>query len=333
MPDQRVIRRIKRLYMIHQSYAEVARITKISKTTVYRIVKNINQKTGKKLGRPCKIDRRTETRIKKFVSGKIMNGHFVNAVEVKRSLHLTVSVSTIQRKLNELGFKYQKVVKELPLSRKNKRDRFNNVKDWMLHNVNFNEVVFTDEKRFSLDGPDGFYSYVDKRARKVQIPTRKKRQQGGGSVMIWGCVTSDGEILIKFIDGKYKAKDYLRDLQFEIIPRLDAKFGKKKYYFQQDNCSVHKAEIVMRYLEANVKVLSFPARSPDLNIIENVWKMIQDIVYRERQFENKGQLKLAIIRAIEIIKDEKQNEISNLYASMQNRMNQVILFKGNQTQY
>lgn len=333
MPDARISRRIKRLYTIHQSYAEVSRITKVPKTTVYRVVKNINQKTGKKLGRPGKIDRRTETRIKKFVSGKIMSGHFVNAVEVKNSLHLKLSVSTIQRKLNQLGFKYQKVVKELPLSKKNKRDRLNHVKEWILDNVNFSNVVFSDEKRFSLDGPDGFYSYVDKRGRKLQVPLRKKRQQGGGSIMIWGCVSSDGQMLIKFVEGNYKSRDYLRDIKFEIIPYLDSKFGKKKYFFQQDNCSIHKAKIVMDYLYDNVKLLSFPARSPDLNIIENIWKMIQDMVYRDRQFENKHQLKLAIVEAVRRIQDEKQEEITNLYNSMQNRMNQVILFKGSQTQY
>lgn len=45
-------------------------------------------------------------------------------------------------------------------------------------------VVFSDEKRFNLDGPDGCrYYWADKR-----LPRRvfSKRQQGGGGIMVWG---------------------------------------------------------------------------------------------------------------------------------------------------
>jgi len=44
--------------------------------------------------------------------------------------------------------------------------------------------IFTDEKKFNLDGPDGNqYYWHDKRKPKLRFT---KRQQGGGGIMFWG---------------------------------------------------------------------------------------------------------------------------------------------------
>lgn len=34
----------------------------------------------------------------------------------------------------------------------------------------------------------------------------------------------------------------------------------------------------------DVKVIGWPARSPDLNIVEDIWKMLSEMVYDEPQF-------------------------------------------------
>ena len=51
-------------------------------------------------------------------------------------------------------------------------------------------VLFTDESRASLDGPDGCWSkgWV---FRGDQCPARIRRQQGGGGVMIWAGIAGD----------------------------------------------------------------------------------------------------------------------------------------------
>ncbi|CAF4635902.1 unnamed protein product, partial [Rotaria sp. Silwood2] len=53
----------------------------------------------------------------------------------------------------------------------------------MTWNNEWNKVIWSDEKKFNLDGPDGFsYYWYDLRKEEEIFSTRV---QGGGSVMIW----------------------------------------------------------------------------------------------------------------------------------------------------
>ena len=77
-------------------------------------------------------------------------------------------------------------------------------------------------------------------------------------------------------------------LQDKLVSCMKLNHG-QNFYFQDDNCSVHKAKIVKDFkTEHNVNVLEWPAKSPDLNIVEDIWKMLSDIVY-DRKYEGIGE--------------------------------------------
>ena len=40
---------------------------------------------------------------------------------------------------------------------------------------------------------------------------------GGGSVMVWGCITSDGVGPLTIVDGRMKAKDYIDLLEQTLV--------------------------------------------------------------------------------------------------------------------
>jgi len=74
--------------------------------------------------------------------------------------------------------------------------------------------------------------------------------------------------------------------------------------------------------------MDWPARSPDLNPIENLWGILVRKVYRNnRQFETVAELKTAIEAAWMEVEPET---IKNLISSMPNRIFQLISKHGNQ---
>ncbi len=54
----------------------------------------------------------------------------------------------------------------------------------------YKNVIFSDEKKFNLDGPDGF-AYYQHDLRKEESYF-SKRQNGGGGMIIWGSVPYHG---------------------------------------------------------------------------------------------------------------------------------------------
>ena len=81
-------------------------------------------------------------------------------------------------------------------------------------------------------------------------------------------VMPNGLIAHKIIRGTFKAIDYLCILKEVCIPIIKMNFG-EKFTFQDDNASVHTAKVIRYFYASNgIRTLKWPAKSPDINIIE-----------------------------------------------------------------
>lgn len=99
-----------------------------------------------------------------------------------------------------------------------------------------------------------------------------------------------------------------------------------------DNASIHSN--CRNYLsEHGVTVLDFPAKSNDMNIIENVWAELQKILNRKLRNVTVS-VKSELLKLLEESwKEVSSDFIRKCILSMPKRLEEVIRMKGKQTRY
>jgi transposase len=165
-------------------------------------------------------------------------------------------------------------------------------------------------------------------------------KSGQQSVMIWGCFTRGIKGPLIFCDEekekqeRINAKTYIRILDTNLLKFQHAvhELRRSPVIFQQDNAPIHTAKIVQEWFKNNkIPILDWPANSPDLNPIENVWKLLKDNVQKREVFpKNVVELKTALEEEWAKLDVSLFYEVIN---SMPRRIDAVLQANGGPTKY
>ena len=147
--------------------------------------------------------------------------------------------------------------------------------------------------------------------------------------MVWACFSSNGVGNIVFINEKMDSLVYVRILR-ENMNDSARKMGLSEFVFQQDNDPKHTSKISKEFFQRNgIKLLEWPAQSPDLNPIERLW------AYMKRKLKECPPKNIKELRAtlLKIWNEIPKSVCEKLVGSFSNRIEEVIRMNGCLTRY
>ena len=196
------------------------------------------------------------------------------------------------------------------------------------------DVIFSDESRFCVSNSDGRVRVYRRQGERFQDDcVRQCNRFGGPSVMVWGAINSNFRSQLVVIDGNLTSHRYINQvLQPVLMPLLAQHGGPNRFVFQQDNATPHSARDTQLFLQQNgVRVMPWPAMSPDMNCIEHLWDVLGRRIDRHIPHV---QTRADLIAAIQFHwNDIQQQQIRNLVTSMPRRLRACLAANGGHTRY
>lgn len=193
-----------------------------------------------------------------------------------------------------------------------------------VENTNFGKtVIWSDEAHISSAG---IFNRHNTRYWSVEnhhfIHEREQQGRFGFNV---SCFILGTEIKYYIFEENLTAQRYLEILRFVVPSLLDdvPLATRPNIYLQQDGCPAHNSGVVRDFLDEKFPgrwigtygPVKWPARSPDLSILDFfVWGFLKNKIYK-RRYNNQNELRIATIQALTELQNHRvflSNAIKNI---------------------
>ncbi len=243
----------------------------------------------------------------------------------------TLSVNTIHRAIRRCRLKLYRSKKKPYLNMIQKRRRFLWAKAHLKWTVaKWKTVLWSDESKFEvLFGKLGCH-VIRTKEDKDNPSCYQRSVQKPASLMVWGCMSACGMGSLHIWKGTINAERYIQVLEQHMLPSRRRLFQGRPCIFQHDNARPHTSSITTSWLRRRrIRVLKWPACSPDLSPIENIWRIIKRKM-RQRRPKTVEQLEACIRQEWDNIPIPK---LEQLVSSVPRRLQTVIKRRGDATQW
>ena len=280
-------------------------------------------------GRP----RKTTDRDDRAILIKVKRNRFITAKGILSELELPgVSESTIRRRISESGeFNSYWAVKKPFINARNRLRRL----QWCREHLHWTpeqwrRVMWTDESPFVLSF-SGRIRIWRMHNERYSIRCLRGTVKHDIKINVWGAFCGSGVGRLEWIKDTLTKEKYLDILEEPMLHSADLLFGRENWLLQQDNDPKHTAYVVRDWLlENEIPTLDWwPAQSPDLNPIENLWSIL-DHRLKNRHVNTAEQLFAALQEAWN---DLPVDMLQRLVDSMPARCQAVIDSRGYPTKY
>ena len=317
------------------SPANVARTFNVHVSTITRLRERFRI-TGRtddapRSGRPPCTTRRQD----RYITVTHLRDRFRPATRTAAAMrgrrNRTISAQTVRNRLRASGLNARRPYNGPVLLQRHRNARLN----WALAHQGWrrnqwNQVVFSDESRFSLFFADGRRRvYRRRNERYADCCVRQIDRFRGGSVMVWGAISNNFRSNLVIIRGNLTAQHYINQV---LAPEVVPLFANRALTFQHDHAPSHSARVTTAFLQQNnVNVLPWPSVSPDMSPIEHLWDELNRRIRRRP-------VPPPTLQALEVALVQEWNRIPQatirrLIGSMRQRCRVCVNNRGGHTRY